>query len=183
MFIYVIVRVYVTVCSYIIISYLFHRVYIVVSMSSCLCRRVYFVVSMSSRLCRRVYVVVSTLSCIFNCKYFVKLGPFLIICKFILRGFDELLQEGKAYLDGLFQYSTFNDCLRCLHKGCLLICSNSRTTASGCGRTALAKALCNVFQSSPYFCHIENIDCIPLRGRLHMQLFSSIFHILPSLVL
>ena len=51
----------------------------------------------------------------------------------------------------------------CCH-GALLIHGNNHSS-SGCGKTSLALSVCSVYQKQPYFCHVERVDCISLRGK------------------
>lgn len=51
-----------------------------------------------------------------------------------------------------------------LRSGALLICGSGAGTGVGCGKTALAHAVCHQLNKWPVCAHITVVDCIPFRG-------------------
>ncbi|KAL9964534.1 hypothetical protein ACROYT_G028189 [Oculina patagonica] len=57
------------------------------------------------------------------------------------------------------------DIITGLRSGALLICGSGTGAGIGCGKTALAHAVCRQLQQWPVCAHVTLVDCIPFRGK------------------
>ena len=56
------------------------------------------------------------------------------------------------------------DIITGLRSGALLICGSGVGAGIGCGKTALAQAVCHQLNQWPVCAHVTVVDCIPFRG-------------------